>query len=456
MSDEFFNEQKDEELEIDGLGDEAEDSDEVITADDKKKIYWQSKDFSIRELNLMKTDNALDLRPQYQRNFVFDKKKASRLVESILMEVPIPVIYFAQEKNNKYSVIDGQQRLTSFLSFVNGKFPDNTDFALGGLDILTDLNRKKFSELDSDLQLKINSTTLHTIVIQKESDEDAKFEIFERLNTGSVKLNEDEIRNSVYRGAYIDLLDELSNDKVFESLVRKSSFKNRMIYRGMILRFFALSGQNIGFYRPSMKKYCNKELRECQNMSKNKADEYRKRFRKCVDLCKSVFGENAFRRFNPGKTENNPNGSWVATRINMALFDIQMCGFAIYDHSQFHGHYDEIRERMLDLMCNDKDFIDAIELKTSGTEQMKIRFKKWLDVLDSLASPPSPRIFPYAIKKQLFTQDPTCKLCGNQIMAIEDAEVDHIKPYSQSGTTTLENAQITHRYCNRRKGNNSA
>ena len=372
----------------------------------------------------MRTENELDLRPQYQRNFVFDKQKASRLIESILLDIPIPVFYFAEEPNRKYSVIDGQQRLTSFLSFVDGKFPvgknDFIDFTLSGLRVLTELNKKTFKDLDSATQLKIKSTALHTIIIKNESDSDVKFEIFERLNTGSMKLNEDEIRNSVYRGPYIDLLDELSNDNVFCNLIRKPNSKNRMIYRGMILRFFALSGQDIRLYRPSMKKYCNKELKEWRFLSKDKADEYRKRFRKCVDLCFSVFGENAFRRFNPGKSEANPNGEWVSTRINMALFDIQMCGFALYDQNQFHGYYDDIREAMLDLICNDNEFGNAIEIKTSDAEQMKIRFKKWLAILDNIAAPPSSRTFPYAIKKQLFDEDPTCKICGNRIMAIEE------------------------------------
>ena len=141
----------------------------------------------------------------------------------------------------------------------------------------------------------------------------------------------------------------------------------------------------------------------------------------------------------------------------MSLFDVQMCGFALYEQSELQGHYDEIREAMLDLMCNDQEFIDAIELKTSGREQMNTRFKKWLDIMDSIikGSPPSPRTFSYAVKKQLFIEDPTCKLCGNRIMAIEDSEVDHIKPYSQGNSTNLENAQLTHRYCNRHKSDNT-
>jgi hypothetical protein len=302
------------------------------------------------------------------------------------------------------------------------------------------------------IRTKLKNTPIHAIIIKNDSDEDVKFDIFERLNTGSLKLNEDEIRNSVYRGPYIDLLDKLSDDETFDSMVRKSNFKNRMFYRGMILRFFALSEKNIQLYRPSMKQYCNKELRENRNMSESKAGDYRKRFEKCVYLCKQTFGDNAFRRFSPGK-EGAVNGSWVASRINMDLFDVQMCGFIGYDTSQIMGHTDEIRERMLDLMYNDPEFSNAIEMKTSGKDQMNTRFKIWIAALDSILanSPPNPRTFPYSIKKQLFEEDPTCGICHSKILAIEDAEVDHKVPYSHGGPTTIENAQITHRYCNRHK-----
>ena len=92
----------------------------------------------------------------------------------------------------------------------------------------------------------------HTIIIKKESNDDVKFEIFERLNTGSIKLNEDEIRNTVYRGKYINLLAELENNETFHKLIKKDNFKKRMIYRGMILRFFALSEKSYLNYKPSI------------------------------------------------------------------------------------------------------------------------------------------------------------------------------------------------------------
>jgi hypothetical protein len=220
----------------------------------------------------------------------------------------------------------------------------------------------------------------------------------------------------------------------------------------MILRFLALSEKTYINYRPSMKQFCNKELRNNRNLLEEKAKEYQSRFEKCVDLCYSVFGENAFRRFKPGDSLNR-NGNWSASRINYALLDIQMCGFVPYERNQIINRADTIREAMLDIMCNDNEFIQSIELQTSSTKQMAFRFEKWFDVLKQIMAntPPSPRNFSYAIKNQLFYADPTCKICNNRIMAIEDAEVDHIIPYSKGRTTTLDNAQISHRYCNRHK-----
>jgi hypothetical protein len=219
----------------------------------------------------------------------------------------------------------------------------------------------------------------------------------------------------------------------------------------MILRFIALFSKPIEAYKPSMKKYCNNELRENRYISDGKAKEYKDRFYKCVDLCVSTFGDNSFRRFKPG-TEINRNGGWVASRINLAMFDVQMCGFAYLDKGQVHGHTDEIREAAMRLMTNDDEFVSSIEMQTSNKSTVLLRFKKWKEMLDAIiAGTPQPRIFHYEVKRQLFAQDPTCKICKNQIMLIEDAEVDHIIPFDKGGPTTLENAQLAHRFCNRHK-----
>lgn len=428
---------------------------ELQNEEDERKIIWQAKDFSIREFASMLHDGDLELQPEYQRNFVATPKIASKLIESVLMEVPIPVIYLAEEKDGTFSVIDGQQRLTSFLSFINGNFPNGDSFKLTGLKVFKELNRKLFSELDKEYQTKIRTTTLHTIVIKKESNEDVKFEIFERLNTGSIKLNEDEIRNTVYRGDYVKLLAELEHNETYHQLVRKDNYKKRMIYRGMILRFFALSEKTYINYKPSMKQFCNKELRDNRFLPEEKAKEYRNRFTDCVDMVKVVFGDTAFRRYIPGATEREM-GNWITTRINMALYDVQLCGFANYSKNEVFRHADFIREAMLDLMTNNKEFIESILIQTSDKTVLKKRFKIWLNKLEEIIGDNeyAKRTFSNQVKKQLFEDNPVCAISGQRILAIEDSEVDHIIPYSKGGKTAIENAQLVLRFFNRQKNNN--
>ncbi|MGI4734611.1 MAG: HNH endonuclease family protein [Janthinobacterium lividum] len=418
---------------------------------DERKIIWQAKDFSIREFASMTTDGELILQPEYQRNFVASASISSRLIESILMDVPIPVIYLAQERDGTFSVIDGQQRLTSFLSFVNGKYPNGEDFKLTGLTVLTELNRLTFAQLSRELQTKIRTTTIHSIIIKKESNEDIKFEIFERLNTGSTKLNEDEIRNTVYRGAYIKLLSELAANPTFHELVRKETFRNRMVYRGMILRFLAVSEKSYLNYKSSMMQFCNKELRDNQHLAPVKAKEYRQRFEHCLGLVKAVFGANAFRRYIPATATTL--GRWAEGQINMALFDLQMIGFVNYSQNEVLRNADFIREALLDLMTENEEFQLLIGYKTSDTDNVRRRFRIYFDMLDRIIgdSNYSQRTFSPQLKAKLFKENPVCAISGQQILAIEDAEVDHIIPYSKGGPTSPENAQLVLRYFNRAK-----
>lgn len=442
-----------EELEIDTI---SEDDVELDVEASQRKIIWQAKDFSIREFLTMKNDGELILQPLYQRNFVATDLIASKLIESILLDVPIPVVYFAEEQDGSFSVIDGQQRLTSFLSFLEGKFPDSRAFKLSGLKVLPELNRKLFIDLEGELQKKIRSTTIHSIIIKKESNPDIKFEIFERLNTGSTKLNEDEIRNTVYRGNYIGLLAELSENPIFHGLVKKDNFKKRMIYRGMILRFFALSEKSYINYKSSMKQFSNKELRENRELSPNKVKEYRARFEHCIDLVKTVFGENAFRRYIPGNDDEQ--GKWASTQINMALFDLQMVGFVNYSKNDVLANADLIREELLTLMTTDVQFQNLIGFKTSDADNVKKRFRIYMDMLDRIIGDPkySQRTFSFSVKEELYKNNPYCAISKQKILAIEDSEVDHIVPYSKGGKTEISNAQLVLRYFNRAKSDKMA
>jgi len=421
MEDQYLTQEEEQEI---SLHIEEEDG-ELNIENDKRKLIWQAKDFSIREFHTMKNDGELMLQPEYQRNFVATDQIASKLIESILLDVPIPVIYLAEEMDGNFSVIDGQQRLTSFLSFIEGSFPDARPFKLSSLKVLPELNRKLFKDLDEEQKKKIRSTTIHSIIIKRESNPDIKFEIFERLNTGSTKLNEDEIRNTVYRGSYIQLLADLSENPTFHQLIKKDNFRKRMIYRGMVLRFLAISEKSYLNYKSSMKQFCNKELRDNRNLTTEKAKEYKARFEHCLDLVKIVFGDTAFRRYMPSLNEGEP-GNWAAGQINMGLLNLMIC---------------------------DRTFQEMITLSTSDTEYLRKRFRIYMDMLERVIgdSHYNQRNFPFAIKQELYDENPYCAISKQKILAIEDAEVDHIYPYSKGGLTERANAQLVLRYFNRAK-----
>ena len=177
--------------------DNEKDNDEQDDLSGKRKIYPEQGDPEIDSLHKRFLKGRLNVQPEFQRQFVWDEIKSSRLIESALLDIPIPIVYLSEEKDGKENVIDGQQRLTSFFSFIDGKFPDNKEFKLKNLNVFTELNGKKFNQLSEELQDKITTYKIRVIKFKKESDGDLQFEIFARLNSGSVPLNDQELRNCV-------------------------------------------------------------------------------------------------------------------------------------------------------------------------------------------------------------------------------------------------------------------
>ncbi len=415
---------------------------------EKRRVYADKSDRSIFELFRKFQRGDLVLAPEFQRLYVWDDKKGSLLIESVLLEVPIPLIYLAEQDDGKFTVIDGQQRLRSFFRFLNN------DFKLRGLSVLEELNGKFFKDLNKTDQRKIEDSTLRIIEIRKESHPDVKFEIFERLNVGAVKLNDQELRNCIYRGKYNDLIKELAEDKDFLSLLGLTNPHKRMHDRELVLHFLAFYNQTYLKYKPPMKQFLNKEMIENKHISDEKIRELRRIFKETVSLVKSVFGDRAFRRFIPGD-KRDPNGRWEIRKINVGLFEIIMFGFSRYSKPQIISLGDIIREELLYMMSSDQEFIDSISgTGTTNITKVNIRFKKWLDVLEKLVGMPKqePRYFSWQLKKQLYEQNPVCALCNNKIMLIDDAVIDHIEHYWRGGKTIPSNARLSHRYCNQKRG----
>jgi hypothetical protein len=196
-------------------------------------------------------------------------------------------------------------------------------------------------------------------------------------------------------------------------------------------------------------------MEQRRNIKEKDADELRKIFKKSVGLTKTVFGDKAFKRFISG-SEHDYNGKWETTKVNRGLFDIIMYGFTRYEKNHVSPFSEIIREEMIRLLSYDDRFINAISgAGTDNREKVQIKFKTWLDTLEKIIgnNKQESRSFSYNYKKQMFDSNPKCAICNQIIQTIDDSELDHIEPYSLGGKTTEKNARLTHRYCNRQRGN---
>jgi hypothetical protein len=370
----------------------------------------------------------------------------------VLLNVPLPLVYTAEEKSGLEVVIDGQQRLLTLFGFIEGKFPrDQRAFRLTKLKILKDLNGKTFEKLDQEYQRKIQRYNIQIIKISSESDANVKFEIFERLNSGSVSLNAQELRNCVYRGRFNELLRELAQNQSFRKAISTENALDRMKDAELVLRFLAFYEKTYLNYPGGMKSFLNDFMEEKAHISEEKEKVLTEAFKKSCDLVYSVFGTDSFRRFSGG-TERNPAGQWEKT-VNRALYDILMWGFTQYDKSTVMKHSDAIRDALIDLTVSDEQFRDAITAATGDRARVKYRFEAWKARLEAIIGNTTgeKRLFDPEVRRKLFDAQPVCKICGQSIQTIDDAQVDHIKPWIAGGETALANAQLAHRYCNRVK-----
>lgn len=326
------------ELQLDDLPsfvDDSEQGHEPYEHIKERKVVIQPYDYAVRTLMDMIIDEDLVLEPDYQRKYQWDTKKASRFVESICLNIPVPVIYLAEEKDGTFSVIDGQQRLTSLFRFIkhdeiSSIFPNSQlqPLVIDGLKILPELNGKSYSEIDRAFKSTISKRPIRCIVVLNDSDEALKFEVFERLNTGSAELTDQEIRNCVYRGNYNKLLKQLSEyDKFKELTALPEADEKAMKGVELVLRFLAYRELNASSdYSDNYSEYLNLHMEDNRELTPTRYAQIEKIFKDTVDLIHITLGPGvAFRK---PKVRNNPAAGFYRNLINGSIFESQMVAFS--------------------------------------------------------------------------------------------------------------------------------
>ena len=209
-----------------------------------RRLITQPYDFSVRNIIDQINDKSLDVQPPFQRGYVWDNTRASSLIESLLINIPIPVCYFAEEETGKFTVIDGHQRLYSIWRYVSDLFP------LQGLRTLTEFNGKEIKDLNEREQRLITGRSIRCIVITQESHPEIRFEVFQRLNTGAIPATDQEIRNAIYRGDFNNLIKSLALSKDWLNVLGKKKLDKRMRDEELILRFFAVHYNYLSYHPP--------------------------------------------------------------------------------------------------------------------------------------------------------------------------------------------------------------
>lgn len=216
----------------------------------QKTVDYDTKDFTIQLINqkylegLEKEENEIFV-PEYQREFVWDEVRQSRLIESLLLGLPIPSIFLADGKDGRMEIVDGSQRIRTMAAFYKD------ELVLTGLEKLTLLNGLKFSDLAESRKKKFNNTSLRIIVLAENATEEVKNDLFDRINRGSDNLRSMEKRKGIYRGIFTDFIyNDCAKEKLLiDNLVLSKVVEKRQEREELILRFFALSDEYENKYR---------------------------------------------------------------------------------------------------------------------------------------------------------------------------------------------------------------
>lgn len=338
---------------------------------DPKKIRVDPRPLSVKQVMEMIADGDLDVAPDFQRRTVWKQKQKSLLIESILLRIPLPVFYFSADEEGKMQVVDGVQRITSIRSFIQNEYP------LSDLEYLQDdLKDKCYSDMDGSLWIRrLMQTPLTAFVIDPQTPDDVKFDIFRRLNTGGAPLTPQEIRHRISKPRSRKFLAELCNQSALHVATRNQvKDHTRMLDRELALRYCAfklLPSLDLYSSMNGMDDFLTKTVRKLDDpavTSQSKHSEIKRDFIRAMEIAFQIFGEHAFRKWYLDSKDINP--------INRALFDVWSVVLSQVNISLSESQREKICNETRTLMTNDDAFVASITSGTSKPNQVTTRFEK--------------------------------------------------------------------------------
>lgn len=290
---------------------------------DPAKIDVQTRTPTVNLLLSRLSRGVLDLDADFQRKAgLWTDEKQSRLIESLLLRIPLPTIYAAESDEETWTVVDGIQRLTTIARFV---IPDALPTPVGeerkgrlrltSLEYLTDYNGRTYEELPGGLQTRINETELVLHLIRSGTPEEVMFNIFARINTGGLPLTQQELRHALIKGRGRDLLRELARNPAFLSATRESVNPDRMADREMIIRFlsFRRVADMAEYKYPDLDAFLRNGMKELNVLHPDDERVLVADFERSMRAAEEIFGDHAFRKVFSSQKRISP--------INKAMFE---------------------------------------------------------------------------------------------------------------------------------------
>ena len=331
------------------------------------RLHQERNDFLLPQIvDFVRTKRWLNLHPEYQRRLVWDRKKKSLLIESLLMNVPIPPVFLFEYDLSRYETMDGQQRLNTIVDFYNNRFK------LTGLKTWNVLNGRTYDDCPPRIQKGLDRRRLSATILLAESrssvssGDDVRRTVFERLNTGGQNLNAQELRNCLYSGPFNDLIIELAGERTFNEIWDMPSYEDNIrsgqispklrehrLFKRMtdcetVLRFFAFRKQSR--LRGAVKTILDNCMEKYRKISDAKIDHFRELFLTRLELAREIFGENTFRIPSDDETD----------RLSTPLYDATMVALdEVYDS---RAALVKNRKRIYGGLCNIFDDEDNYEI----------------------------------------------------------------------------------------------
>jgi hypothetical protein len=333
---------------------------------DPKKIDIETKPLTLDLLlrRLRSTPPEIDLYPDFQRkDSVWSKTKQSRLIESILIRLPLPAFYFDGSDDNKWLVVDGLQRLSTLRNFIITK-----TLVLENMEFLTHLNGEGFDRLPREFQRRIEETQITAYIIKPGTPEDVKFNIFSRINTGGEPLTAQEIRHALNQGIPAKYVASLADSDSFKKATGNIK-PDRMLNRDFVTRFVAFYLLGYEAYEPDLDAFLNQGMRQIYELSDRQRENLEEVFSEAMSCAHDIFGQHAFRKPYQQGERKKP--------ISKALFEVWSVALAKLsreDRAQLVEKRRILAQEFLGLMDADQEFIAAISQATGDRKRVHKRF----------------------------------------------------------------------------------